>query len=261
MTALASVLDLLAAYRRTKIYQSWDYRHGLYGKPDPLFTLPFSYVSDRRRWGPLGAYIWRARRVPGWTRHAEAVRLAQASFGLPCDAVVVELGSFLGCSSVLLAGARKLRGSGTVHCIDPFDASGDSFSTPIYRTIRDSARLPLRDQFERNLEHAGVRDWVKVHPVRAEQVVETWKSPIDLLFFDGHQSYDVVLATYNSWSPFLKNGGILAVHNSKTGYRQESHDGSARLVEELVRPPRYDGVELVKSITFARKVADESVDA
>jgi predicted O-methyltransferase YrrM len=241
----------------TKLYQDWDYRHGLYGKPDPFFTRPFTRIADRKRWGPLGECVWQSRRVPGWAREHEAVALAQASFGVPENAVVVELGSFLGCSAVLLAGARKARGSGRVHCIDPFDASGDAFSVPIYREIQGSGSRSLRARFERNLERAGVRDWVEVHPVRAEQAVETWSAPIDLLFFDGHQSYDVVMATYDAWSPFLKPGSTLAIHNSRPGYRRETHDGSARLVEELVRPPRYDSVELVKSITFARKAARE----
>lgn len=251
-----SLTNALTAYRRTKAYQDWDYRHGLYGKPDPFITLPFSRISDWSRWGALGKYIWRSRRVPGWTRGPEAVRLAQASLALPEHAVVVELGSFLGCSAVLLAGARKLRGCGRVHCIDPFDASGDAFSVPIYREIQ-SAAGSLRAQFERNLERAGLRDWVEVHPVRGEEAVQTWSTPIDLLFFDGHQSYDVVIATYSAWSPFLKAGGTLAIHNSRAGYRQDTHDGSARLVEEHIHPPQYEDIELVKSITFARKASSE----
>lgn len=179
-----SLTNVLTAYRRTKAYQDWDYRHGLYGKPDPLLTLPFSRISDWRRWGPLGKYIWRSRRVPGWTRGPEAARLAQASFALPEHAVVVELGSFLGCSAVLLAGARTLRGSGKVHCVDPFDASGDDFSVPIYREIQ-SGGPTLRSRFEDNLERAGVRNRVEIHPFRAEEAVETWSTPIDLLFSTG----------------------------------------------------------------------------
>ena len=51
----------------------------------------------------------------------------------------------------------------------------------------------------------------------------------------------------------MKPGAVLAVHNSRPGYRQESHDGSARLVEELVRPPEFEDVRYVRSMTFARK--------
>src|SRR5690348_7024173 len=93
-----------------RFYEQWDYRRGLYGTPDSPITLPFSYFTDRLRWGGLGRYIWRSRRVTGWTSGAEAVRLAQTAFEMPSHAVIVELGTFLGRSAVLLAGARKLRG-------------------------------------------------------------------------------------------------------------------------------------------------------
>jgi predicted O-methyltransferase YrrM len=237
------------------LYERWDYNHVLHGHPDPLPTLPFSFVSDRLRWGPLGRYIWESRRVPGWTRHAEAIALAHQSYALPDGAVVVEIGSFLGCSAILLAGARKLRGSGKVHCIDPFDGSGDAFSVPIYRTIRGLQKASLRERFDRYLARAGLSDWVSVHPGLAQDVLPTWNAPIDLLLFDGDQSYDVVSATYEGWMPFLKPGATLAVHNSRPGYRQESHDGAARLVEELVRPPDYDDVRYAGSMTFARRAA------
>lgn len=210
-------------------------------------------MSDRFRWGPLGRYIWESRRVPGWTRHGEAIALAHESYALSDGAVVVEIGSFLGCSAVLLAGARKLRGSGKVHCIDPFDASGDAFSVPIYQAIRGFRDAPLRKRFDHYVGRAGLSDWVEVHPGLAEEVLPGWTAPIDLLLFDGDQSYDVVRATYEGWSPFLKAGATLAVHNSRPGYRQESHDGSARLVEELVRAPDYADVHYVRSMTFARK--------
>jgi methyltransferase family protein len=237
------------------LYERWDYQHVLHGHPDPLLTLPFSYVSDRLRWGPLGRYVWESRRVPGWTRHDEAITLAHESYALPDRAVIVEIGSFLGCSAVLLAGARKLRGSGKVHCIDPFDASGDAFSVPIYRTIRGFSRASLRERFDRYVARAGLSDWVEVHPGLAQDVLPTWSAPIDLLLFDGDQSYEVVRATYEGWMPFLKPGATLAMHNSRPGYRQESHDGSARLVEELIRPPDYDGLRYVRSMTFARRAA------
>ena len=103
----------------------------LYGKHYHPATYPLSLLYDRWRWGPLGTYIARSRRIPSWTRGTEAVALARASESLPNGAVIVEIGAFLGCSAVLLAGARKLRGSGKVPCIDPFDASGDAISVPI----------------------------------------------------------------------------------------------------------------------------------
>ena len=225
----------------------------LYGKPCYVATYPVSVILDRVRWGSLGRYISHSRRIPGWTRGAEAVALAQLSYSLPDDAIVVENGCFLGCSTVLLAGARKLRGSGRVHCVDPFDASGDSFSVPIYRSISESLGGSLRECFEENMRWAGLSDWVEVHQGLGHEVAATWTETIDLLFLDGDQSYDAVQATYRSWSPFIKPGGIIAVHNSAPGEYEEGHDGSMRLAAEVIRPPQYEEVRCTGITTFARK--------
>lgn len=173
---------------------------------------------------------------------------------MPDGAVIVEIGSFMGCSTVLLAGGRKLRGSGTVHAIDPFDASGDEFSVPVYERIRTSVGGSLRGRFDANLRRSGLSEWVEVHQNRAADVAPSWTSPIDLLFLDGDQSYDAVRITYDQWVPFLKPGGLLVVHNSAADRPyHESHDGSMRLVTDVVRPPHFVDIRRVDISTFARR--------
>ena len=93
------------------LWERREYQRRLHGVPEPFLWRPFSYVRDRRL-GSLGQYVWHSRQIQGWTRDDEAIRLAQVSQSLPADAVVVEIGTFLGCSTVLLAGGRKIRGSG-----------------------------------------------------------------------------------------------------------------------------------------------------
>jgi predicted O-methyltransferase YrrM len=227
----------------------------LYGAPDPVWMLPIHLRSDLVRLGRLGWTMWQSRRVTGWTRGEEAVRLAQVAHDLGEKATIVEIGSFLGCSTILLAGARKLRGSGKVHCVDPFDVSGDSFSVPVYDVIVGPRRATLRSRFERNLSRAGIRRWVEIHQGRAAEVARTWNSPVDMLFLDGDQSMEGVQAAYDAWSPNLLPGAVLALHNSRPGYRREAHDGHARLAEALVRTPDYGEVEHVGSTTFLRKRA------
>lgn len=219
--------------------------------------LAFAFFADPVRFGPLGKHIWRSRRVIGWTRGEEAVELARASYALGDGAVIVEIGSFLGCSSILLAGARKERGSGTVHCIDPFDASGDDYSVPVYERVRDAMDRSLRQQFDENLSWAGLEDWVEVHQATGEEVARQWSGPVDLLFVDGNQSYPAARATYDSWEPFLRAGSLVAVHNSNPDLpRHDSHDGSVRLVEAVLRPPVYGDVRRVGSTTLARRMTD-----
>ena len=82
----------------------------------------------RLRYGRFGPYLAYGAEIPSWLGRQEALALASACYTLPPGAVVVEVevGSFLGKSAIVLAGARKARGSGRVHCIDPFDGSGES---------------------------------------------------------------------------------------------------------------------------------------
>ena len=192
--------------------------------------------------------------IPGWTRGEEARELARVSFSLADHPVIVEIGAFLGSGTVLLAGARRLRGTGEVHCVDPFDCSGDSFSVPYYQQIMaGQGGGGLRRHFEENMVRAGLADWVEAHQGRAGDVAITWRLPIDLLFMDGDHSRVGARQAYESWAPFLRRpGGILALHNSN-GPREEGpdHDGHYRVVMEEVLSPAYDRVRLVGTTTFA----------
>ena len=224
-----------------------------------IATTRVGLIYDRFHYGALGAYLWHSRRIPGWTRGAEAVALAEASRALSEAAVIVEIGSFLGSSAVLLAGARKLRGSGKVHCVDPFDASGDAFSAPFYRRIAGATGVSLRQQFENNIREVGLSQWVEIHPGRASDVAATWSGSIDLLFLDGDQSPAGARVAYHAWAPFLQPGGIIAVHNSGPGVYHESHGGHRRLVMATIRPPDYVAVRCVGATNFARRAKDHDV--
>jgi MMP 1-O-methyltransferase len=195
--------------------------------------------------------------IPGWTRNEDAEELARASFSLSKDAVIVEIGAFLGCCTVLLAGARCVRGSGKVHSVDPFDCSGDAFSLPYYQDIVASLGCrSLRDHFEANIQRAGLSRWVQVHQGRAAEVAATWELPIDLLLLDGDQSPRGAREAFDSWLPFLKPGGTIVLRNTKPREYAEGHDGHRRLVLEEIFPPRFTDVRLVGATTFARKAVD-----
>jgi hypothetical protein len=213
-------------------------------------------AKKRSRFATLAAYIKLSETIPGWTRGAEADALARLAYSLEGDAVIVEIGSFFGSSTVFLAGSRKLKGAGSVHCVDPFDGSGDSYSVPHYEAIIGalSARCP-REHFDANIRAAGLSDWVQVHPGRAEEIAAGWTAPIDLLILDGDQSPAGARAAYDNFSPWLKLGGVIALHNSDPREYGPEHDGHYLIAEEEIHPPRYLERHLVGSITFATKGA------
>jgi MMP 1-O-methyltransferase len=202
----------------------------------------------------LSDYLQFSAAIPGWTRGSEAETLAQIAHGLPEGAVIVEIGAFFGAGTVLLAGARKLCGSGRVHCVDPFDASGDAFSAPNYQAIVAAhGGAPIREQFETTIRRAGLSDWIDIRQGRAEEVAARWAQPIDLLFLDGDQSRAGARAAYTAWIPWLKAGGVIAVHNSGPRDYAVDHDGNYRLALGEIKPPRYAKAFLAGSTTFARK--------
>jgi predicted O-methyltransferase YrrM len=222
--------------------------------PEPLALTRAGLAWDYLLHGRLGVYLWLSRHIPSWTRGAEAAALARRAYELDGRApLLVEVGSFLGASAVLLAGARRLRGRGVVHCVDSFDGRGDPFSAPIYREILAGLGTPARRAFDQNLRRARLTDWVRVHQGRAEEVGARWDQPIDLLFLDGDQSYGAARAAFLTGSAHLRAGGLLAVHNSLS--TDPHHDGARRVVAELVRWPDYARAEVVGSTTFALKAA------
>jgi alpha-1,3-rhamnosyltransferase len=221
-----------------------------YGAPNPFEASWLGFVRDRLRYGAIGADIWQSRRIRGWIRgQGEAEALAKASDSLGDSPVIVEVGTFLGCSTVLLAGPCKRRGSGRVHCVDAFSPIGDDDALPIYRAIAGSLGMPLKEAFEQNMRRAGLSDWITVHEMKSEEAARRWNTPIDMLFLDGDVSIAGSRDIFQTWSPFLRAGGILAIN----GTVDRSSTGSFRVVEEFVRPPAYENVRRVDHITFAMK--------
>lgn len=222
-------------------------RHGRFaweefgGTPDPLLAEVDEIVDL-------------AETIPGWTEGEDAAEIARASLAFQGDPVIVEVGVFLGRCTVLLAGPRRWRGTGMVHCVDPFDGSGDAFSVPYYRRILDSlGGGTLRDHFDTNIASASLSDFVRVHEGRAADVAAEWNQPIDLLLLDGDQSPEGARAAYLAWEPHLKPGGILVLRNAAVRGYAEGHDGHRLLASHEVVPSRYDDIRQLADTVIARK--------
>src|SRR6185437_12771320 len=172
----------------------------------------------------LRLYLDLSETIPSWTRGEDAEAVARASLSLGEGAVIVEVGAFRGCTTVLLAGARKLRGSGRIHAVDPFDGSGDPFSVPHYQEILKSlGGGSILEHFQGNIRRTGLSDWVEVHQGRAPEIAANWTAPIDLLLLDGDQSPLGARQAYNSWISFLKPGGLIVLRNTRPRQYAEGH--------------------------------------
>jgi predicted O-methyltransferase YrrM len=197
-----------------------------------------------------------AMTIPGWVSGEEARQIAFASWSLQRDPVIVEVGVFMGRSAALLAGARRLRGSGKVHCVDPFDCSGDGYSVPFYlREIESSGSLTLEGAFVANMAKLKLQPWIEIHRGASQNVARDWTQPIDLLLLDADYSPEGARAIFDQWVSFLKPGGILMLPNSRDRVHAAGHDGNRRLVVEELKPPRFSNIRTINELTLAERAA------
>lgn len=190
----------------------------------------------------------------GWAEGDDAREIARASYALPDEAVIVEIGVFMGRCTILLAGSRRLRGSGKVHCVDPLDCSGDLFSAPFYLDeLKATGKDSLDQVFWQSIASNELHDWVQLHKMTAQAAVVGWSQPVDLLLLDADQSPRAARDIYDLWVPFLKQGGTIVLRNTREGQYAAGHDGNRRLAVEELRSPRFSGFRQVGATTFAIK--------
>lgn len=147
-----------------------------------------------------------------------------------------------------------LDGFSTVHILD--------FSrlvlTSIDPFIPDSMESSLIGQFERyaeNVQPYGER--ARLRRNYSWNVAPEWDRPLDFLFIDGDHNYEAVLRDYNDWTPKLKVGAILAVHDSRMSRPGGAgfHAGPSRMAAECVYacPDKWEIIGEAFSLTMARK--------
>jgi hypothetical protein len=165
------------------------------------------------------------------------------------DPVIVELGSWQGKSSVLLAagvcGARNAR----VFCVDPFGADENpQYQADFYGPLAAKMSHSLEQGFERNIRRCGLTHIVQALKGYSYEVVRYWKNPIDVLFVDANHDYERVHRDFLLWSPFVKAGGIVALHDVSPLW-----PGPSRVMAEELQPPEYGDLHQVDSLAWAVK--------
>lgn len=146
--------------------------------------------------------------VEGWLSDNQARRLWERARELPNDASIVEIGSFRGRSTIVLALAAP--SGATVTAIDPH-GGGDRGP----QEIRPNAAVGDRDNaaFSANLKAAGVT--ATVHHVRmsSQQALGATSGPIDLLYVDGAHRYRPARDDIAGWGARVRTGGVMLIHD------------------------------------------------
>jgi hypothetical protein len=122
---------------------------------------------------------------------------------------VLEIGSFKGKSTVIIAKAAALIGDDPVIAVDPL--THDSLEA---HDIHGNADADVfQHDFFKNLESYGVKDRVEFHQQFSFDMVKTFEGTIRFLWVDGDHSYVGVKRDIALFTPFLADGAIVAMHD------------------------------------------------
>ncbi|WP_241432167.1 class I SAM-dependent methyltransferase [Ilumatobacter nonamiensis] len=147
--------------------------------------------------------------VEGWMSPGQGATLYDAATRCPPDGLIVEIGSFRGRSTIVLATAAAP--SVRIVAIDPH-AGNDRGPQEIEGFEVDAA--DDHAVFTANLERAGVA--ARVEHVRAfsDAALDTVEGRPDLLYIDGAHRYGPALADIRAWGDRVADGGTMLIHDS-----------------------------------------------
>ena len=193
---------------------------------------------------------WRkAREIPGYVGHREFRALAMLHAGARGEGVSVEIGSFQGKSTIGLAYLAAQYGLGPVISVDPHNAP--CATDPALGVLSSSF-----ESFQSALCSAGIAEHVEIHRARSVEVANGWNRPIRFLWIDGDHTWAGVKLDFDLFSPFLVDGGIVALHDALHEF-----EGPIRVfVEEILRSDRFGAAGLFGSIGWAQYRPDNGAD-
>jgi predicted O-methyltransferase YrrM len=147
--------------------------------------------------------------VDGWMTHAQGRRLWDAAERVAAGGRVVEIGSFRGRSTIVLA--RAAPGAGSIVAIDPH--AGNDRGPQELSGFQDAAALD-HEAFNRNLERAGVRDRVTHVRAFSSDAHDDVDGQIDLLYIDGAHRYGPARDDIRTWGDRVRPDGTMLIHDS-----------------------------------------------
>jgi len=185
--------------------------------------------------------------LDGWLSMHEGFFLYESARLGKGKGEIVEIGSWMGKSTICLAAGSASKNREKIHAIDPHKGEFSKNNTI-------GKKSPTFKKFRDNLQKAGLLSYVKPLITTSRTAAKAWKRPIRLLFIDGLHDYKNTLQDFTLWSPFVSTSGIIAFHDAFCG-----HNGPERVVLENVLQSEWKNIGVVGSIIFVQKGKPKSV--
>lgn len=183
--------------------------------------------------------------VEGWLSDGQARRLYAAAARCRRHGRIVEIGSFRGRSTIVLASAAP--DDVEVVAIDPHAGNDRG---PQELEGYTAAAAEDHDVFVANLAAAGVTDRVRHVRARSADAHDEVDDPIDLLYIDGAHRYGPARDDIREWGARVVDGGTLLIHDAFS-----SIGVTAAVLRELIPGSRFRYVGRTRSLAEYRAEA------
>lgn len=154
--------------------------------------------------------------VKGFMPTDEGEALGAAAALAPTGLPAFEVGSYCGKSAVYIGTALKPTG-GTLFTIDHHRGSEENQPGWEHHDTstwdEDAGAMDTLPFLRQTLRRADLEDVVVPIVGTSEHVARHWRTPLGFLFIDGGHSIEPATADYRSWTPFVVQGGTLAIHD------------------------------------------------
>ncbi len=181
-------------------------RDGLRAARDGARTTYMSHALTRHSPEGFEEAFDVADAIPGWFDQVSA-----AAFWAVIHEIrprsVVEIGSFLGRSTVFIAETLRRAGlsDATFHAIDPHTGDRQHLQKLGLDTV------PTLNLFRVFLSSSGNSEAVTVHVARSDEALAEITGELDFVFVDGWHAYDAVLADVRGYGARLSDHGVMCI--------------------------------------------------
>jgi predicted O-methyltransferase YrrM len=180
----------------------------------------------------------------GWLLPDEANELYSLAKEVKADGSIVEIGSFVGKSTIAIAAGNADGGKREFYTIDTHE--GNPEHTQAGQPYFDGSHMTTHTALLENLAKAGLSNHVHVLKEDALKIGQTWLSAIAMLFVDTAHDYDTTRNTLELWNEHVSIGGVVAIHDYKP---------FAGAVDDwLEAHPEFERVKQVETMLVTKRV-------
>lgn len=185
--------------------------------------------------------------IPGMISQDQATLLFYLSTFSQIRGDIIEIGSWLGKSTVFLAKGCKVSGNGVVHAIDTF--KGNIGKEKMYEApLREGETIYRR--FMKNIKSAALEKYVKVYKTTSKEARKIIRSKARILFIDGCHEYEAVKDDIKTWKGLLLAGGFIALDD----FNKRFPGSVIAIKEEIIDSGEFKVLVVTDSLLIAQKL-------